>query len=82
MYIIYPLWPALLDQHAVQGCKYFRGLLWPLSSGKESKHLRCEEVPVTSHLFVVSIQGEHKVFPYYKHLLQENYVEYGYATVT
>jgi hypothetical protein len=56
--------------------------LWPLSSGKESKRLRCEEVPVTSHLFVVSIQGEHKVFPYYKHLLQENYVEYGYATVT
>jgi len=34
------LWPPLLDHYVVQGCKYFRGLLWPLSSGQKSRRVR------------------------------------------
>ena len=47
-----------------------------LNSSSNEKCFResCRENQNTHFMF--NVQGEHKFFPYYKHLLQENYVEY------
>jgi hypothetical protein len=42
------------------------------------KNLKSDGGGGGTKIYHFKIQGEHKFFPDYKHLLQENYVEYKY----